>query len=185
MSVLSDCRSIRATESKPCAANRRHAGSVALETAMYLPILFLLLFGTVELGKIAYTYYTLQKILTAAARYAGTQQGVNLCDAGDPAIMAAKQFAISASLDSSANPLVENLTADMIQVRPERVDPNTGDLNECACSPSGCDAASGGLPPDFIVVSIPDGYPFAPHIPFIPTDPILLRPSVRVPYGGT
>jgi len=152
---------------------------------MYLPILFLLLFGTVELGKITYTYYTLQKIMAAVARYAGTQQGVNFCDAGDPTIAAAKQFAVSASLDTSAASLVENLTADMISVRAERIDTNSGDLNQCVCSPTGCDASSGGLPPDFIVVSIPDGYPFAPHIPFIPTDPILLRPTVRVPYGGT
>lgn len=160
-------------------------GAVALETAMYLPIVLLLLFGTVEIGKITYTYYTLQKILSAAARYVGTQQGVNFCDAGDPSIVAAKQFAVSASVDTSANSVVQNLTADMISVRAERIDANTGDLNECACSPTGCDAASGGLPPDFIVVSIPGGYPFAPHIPFIPTDPILLRPMVRIPYGGT
>src|SRR5690349_17905832 len=61
----------------------RRRGSIALETALYLPILFLLLFGTVELAKITYTYYTLQKIMASVARYAGTQQGVNFCDAGD------------------------------------------------------------------------------------------------------
>ena len=152
---------------------------------MFLPILFLLLFGTVELGKIAYTYYTLQKIMTSVARLIGTQQGVNFCDAADPTIAAAKQFVVSASLDTSADSIVQNLTADMIDVRAERLDATTGSLSQCSCSSAGCDAASGGQPPDFIVVSLPDGYPFAPHIPFIPTDPILLRPMVRVPYGGT
>ena len=73
----------------------------------------------------------------------------------------------------------------MIDVRAERYDAVTGNLDQCVCSSVGCDASSGGQPPDFIVVSMPDGYPFAPHIPFIPTDPILLRPMVRVPYGGT
>src|ERR1051326_8494289 len=104
-------------------------GSVALETAMYLPILFLLLFGTVELAKITYTYYSLQKIMSAVARYAGTQQGANFCDAGDPVLTAAKQFAVSASLDTSASPVVENLTPDMIQLRAERIDANTGELD--------------------------------------------------------
>ena len=40
------------------------------------------------------------------------------------------------------------------------------------------------LPPDFIVVSIPSGYPVTPHIRLLPMDPIPLRPTVRVPYGG-
>ena len=152
---------------------------------MFLPIIFLLLFGTYELGRIAYTYYTLQKMMASIARYVGTQQGVNFCDSGDPTIAAAKTFVITASLDTSADPVVQNLTADMIDVRAERLNVNTGTLDQCTCSSSGCDASSGGQPPDFIVVSLPDGYPFVPHIPFIPTDTILLRPMVRIPYGGT
>lgn len=164
---------------------RERSGSTLIETAMLLPVIFLLLFGTYELGRIAYTYYTLQKIMAGIARIAGTQQGVNFCDSSDPSITAAKTFVISASLDTTANPVVQNLTTDMIDVRPERYDPVTGALSQCVCSVVGCDTASGGTPPDFIVVSMSDGYPFAPHIPFIPTDPILLRPMVRVPYGGT
>lgn len=152
---------------------------------MLLPIIFLLIFGTFELGRIAYTYYTLQKIMAGIARIAGTQQGVNFCDSSDSTIAAVKAFAISGSIDTTAAPVVQNLTAGMIDVRAERYDPVSGTLSQCVCSVTGCDTASGGQPPDYIVVSIPDGYPFAPHIPFIPTDPILLRPMVRVPYGGT
>ena len=40
--------------------------------------------------------------------------------------------------------------------------------------------------PDYIVVSIPDGYPVRPVIPFFSViDTIALRPRVKVPYGGT
>ena len=50
---------------------------------------------------------------------------------------------------------------------------------------TGCDTANGGGSPDFVVVSIPNGYEVNPRIPFLTLDPILLRPMVRVPYGGT
>lgn len=158
---------------------------MALETALFLPILFILLLGTVEIGRIAYTYATLQKIMGSIARYAGTQQGVNFCDDGDPNIVAAKNFGITGTADGSAAPIVLGLTPDMISVRIERFNSDSGNLDECACSTEGCDTSNGGLPPDYIVVSMPNGYPFAPRIPFIPTDPILLRPTVRIPYGGT
>lgn len=152
---------------------------------MFLPILFLLLFGTVELARITYTYYTLQKIMYSIGRNAGTQQGVNFCDSGDPSITAAKNLAITGTIDGTTDSIVANLTADMVQIRIERYNPVTGALDQCDCSVNGCDTAAGGLPPDYIVVSMPNGYPFAPHIPFIPTDPIPLRPTARVPYGGT
>jgi hypothetical protein len=160
-------------------------GAVTLETVLLLPVLFFLLLGTLELGRIAYTYSTLQKIMGSIARYAGTQQGVNFCDDGDPTVVTAKNLGISGSVDSGADPIVTGLTADMIQIRVERVNPVTGALEECNCSTEGCDTANGGLPPDFIVVSMPNGYPYSPHIPLIPTDPIQLKPTVRVPYGGT
>ena len=164
---------------------RRNSGTAALETALFLPVLFLLLFGTVEIAKITYTYYTIQKMLYGLARSVGTAQGVNFCDDGDPTVTSAKNIAATGTPDASGTPIVANLTPDMIQVRIERVDPNTGDLGVCDCTVTGCDTANGGLAPDFIVVSLPQGYPFAPHIPLIPSDPIPLRPVVRVPYGGT
>lgn len=160
-------------------------GSATLETAMLLPVLFVLLLGTVEIAKITYTYYTLQKILTALAGYLRTQQGVNFCDSGDPAVLAAKNFALTGSTDASTPAIIANLTADMISIRIERLDSGSGTLSECDCSPTGCDAANGGQPPDFIAVSIPQGYSLTPQIPFLPQDPIPLKPEVRVPYGGT
>lgn len=160
-------------------------GSALLETALFLPILILMLMGMVEIAKVSYTYYTLQKTMYTLARYLGSQQGVNFCDDSDASVTAAKNFAITGTTDNSADALIAGLTADMLQVRIERFNSNTGDLGACDCSASGCDAASGGLAPDFIVVSIPDGYQVRPVIPMLTIDPIPLRPQVRIPFGGT
>jgi hypothetical protein len=164
---------------------RRQRGSILLETAMYTPILLLLLLGMIELGKITYTYYSLQKTLYTVARYLGTQQGVNFCDDGDAIVAAAKAYALTGTSDSSSEAFIRNLTVDQIQVRIERYNAATGDIGECECSATGCDIANGGQGPDYIVVSIPDGYPFTLRIPQLPTDPIVLRPRVRVPFLGT
>lgn len=163
----------------------KRRGSFMLETAMYLPILFLLLFGTIELAKITYTYYTLQKTLMTVARYLGTQQGVNFCDDTDTQVQAAKDLAVTGSTEGGSESLVRNLTTSQIQVRIERTDSNTGEVGQCECSTSGCDTANGGQGPDYIVVSIPEGYPFQLSIPQIALTPILLRPSVRMPFQGT
>ncbi|MCS7026123.1 MAG: pilus assembly protein [Bryobacteraceae bacterium] len=159
-------------------------GSILIETAMFTPVLLLLLFGLIELAKITYTYYALQKTLFTVARYLATQQGVNFCDDTDALVAEAKAFALTGSTDASAESYIRNLTADQIQVRIERFNAATGEIGECECSPTGCDIANGGQQPDYIVVSIPDGYPFVVRIPQIPTDPILLRPRVRVPASG-
>ena len=58
-------------------------GQALLETVLLLPFLLLFLIGTIELGKIVYTYFALQKALYSIARMAGTQQGINLCDSTD------------------------------------------------------------------------------------------------------
>ncbi|MBL8229314.1 MAG: pilus assembly protein [Bryobacterales bacterium] len=164
---------------------RRNRGSILMETAMYTPILLLLLLGMIELAKITYTYYALQKTLYTVARYLGTQQGVNFCDDGDAVVAAAKAFALTGTADSAGEAFIRNLSVDQIQVRIERFNATTGDIGECECSPTGCDIANGGQGPDYIVVSIPEGYPFVLRIPQLPTDPIILRPRVRVPFLGT
>lgn len=164
------------------------SGNYLLETAMFLPVLFLLLFGMIEIARITYTYYALQKVLLSVARNLGTQQGVNFCDDGDTIVQQAKQFAVTASADDQSDPIIRNLTVDQIQVRIERVTSDTGDVGQCDCDASntGCDTANGaGAGPDFIVVSIPDGYPFQLSIPQVAVDPILLKPRVRMPYQGT
>ena len=163
----------------------RRGGSV-IEVALFVPIVVTLLVGMVQIGKITYQYYTLRKALYTMARYVSLQQGVNFCDDGDPAIVAAKNFAVSGtSSEEGAQPVLPNLTADMISIAIERIDVASGTLGTCECSVTGCDASAGGRPPDFIVVSIPNGYQVSPRIPFLTIDPIPLRPHVRVPFGGT
>lgn len=165
---------------------RNQRGNFLLETAMYLPVLFVLLFGMIELARITYTYYSLQKVLVSVARYLGTRQGVNFCDDADTIIQQAKQFAVSGTEDEQSDPVIRNLTVDQIQVRIERVASETGDVGVCECDVSGCDTANGAATgPDFIVVSIPDGFSFQLSIPQLPLDPILLRPRVRMPFQGT
>jgi Flp pilus assembly protein TadG len=164
---------------------RRQRGNSLLETALFVPVLILLLVGMVELARITYTYYTLHKTLYTLARYLGTQQNVNFCDSGDAAVVAAKNWALTGSTDNSTDTVLTGLTPDMIQIRVERYNVDTQDLGECACSVTGCDTSTGGQRPDFIVVSIPNGFPIQPNFPYMVTQPILFRPQIRVPFGGT
>jgi hypothetical protein len=152
---------------------------------MYLPILFLLLYGMVELARVTYTYYTLQKILYTLARLAGTTQAINFCDDADAMLVAAKNFAVTGTVDGSGDPLLPNLTVDQIQIRIERFNADTQELVLCDCSITGCDAAQGGTSPDYLVVTIPDGYRVRPAIPYMSIEEFPLKPHVRVPFGGT
>jgi hypothetical protein len=165
------------------------SGSAILETVLFVPILVLLMVGMVQIGKVTYTYYTLRKTLYTAARYAATQQGVDFCNASDPAVMAAINLALTGnSIDAGGtDPILPLLTADMIILSIERLDATSGVPTTCDCSVTGCDTNAGGGEPDFVVASIPNGYSVTPVIPGVtlPSGPILLRPTVRVPFGGT
>ncbi len=164
---------------------KRRRGSALLETALFVPILIGLLLGTVELARVTYTYYMLQKLMFNAARYLGTQQGVNFCDSQDPAVLAAINYAITGTTESAENPIIPGLTPSMFQVRVERYNPVAQEVASCECSAQGCDASQGGSPPGFIVVSLTDGYMVRPVFWGFSVSPFPLRPSVRVPYGGT
>lgn len=162
---------------------QRLRASVLFETAMWVPIMAALLMGTVELGRVTYTYYTLHKLLYSIGRLIGTAQGVNFCsDAG--AVQDTITFALNGG-NAEGTPIVQSLQADQISVRIERYDAASGELAVCECSSTGCDIEAGGRPPDYVVVSIPDGYPMRLAIPGLNLDPIPLRPQVRIPYGGT
>ena len=156
-----------------------------MEAMLFLPILFLLIAGMVQFGRLTYTYYTLKKTLYAAARYIAVQQAVNFCDpTSDTQVQTAINLAVTGTADASTDPQVVDLTPDMITVAAECVDPVSGAAG--ACNTSGCDNAGGGPRPDFIVLTIPDGYQFSLlRIPYILLDPVLLKPTVRVPFGGT
>jgi Flp pilus assembly protein TadG len=184
-SVAAPPENSQSRDRKGAVALSKTKGSAMIETAMMMPMLILLLVGMTELARITYTYYTLQKTMYTLARYLATQQGVNFCDDSDSTIIAAKSFAINGTTDSTAQSTLANLTPDMIQIRAERYSADTQELAQCDCSITGCDAGVGGTAPDFIVVSVPDGYAIKPNIPYLVSEPILFKPHVRVPFGGT
>src|ERR1035437_91283 len=73
---------------------RGRSGSMAIELAMWLPVMFLLIGGLIQFGKITYIYYSLEKTMTTIASLLAVQNGVNFCpEAGDPTITAAIQWA--------------------------------------------------------------------------------------------
>jgi hypothetical protein len=156
---------------------------MVLEVAMWMPVILLLIAGVIQFGKITYLYYTLRKIEYTVARSVSIASGVSFCpDATDALIQGAIEFALTGTSDGSGTPLVSNLTPAMISVTTECIDPATGLPGPC--DTSGCDGAAGARRPDYVVVTIPDGYRVQPRIPFILLDPFPLRPTVAVPFGG-
>ncbi|MBI5083659.1 MAG: pilus assembly protein [Acidobacteria bacterium] len=166
--------------------NRGRSGAVLLETAMWTPVLILLFLGTVELSRVTYTYYTLKKILYDFGRSAATLQGANFCDESDAQIVAAKARAISGTADGAGPALLPDLAADQITLRLERYIPETASLSDCVCEATvvGCDASQGAPAPDYLVVTLPEGYPITLRFPGILNEPIPLRPVIRLPFGG-
>lgn len=162
----------------------RQRGNTLMESILFIPILLMLLFGMVELARITWTYFTLQKILYTVGRYAATQPAVNFCDDADPILTDAKNLATRGVGDAAGELQLASLTPDLIQVRLERIQTDSGALGDCECSATGCDNAQGGRGPDFVVVSVAEGYSIRTNIPFVPSESFLLRPVVRVPYGA-
>ncbi|HEU0122332.1 MAG TPA: TadE/TadG family type IV pilus assembly protein [Bryobacteraceae bacterium] len=162
----------------------RQGGNTILEAVLLLPVLCMLLFGMVDLARLSWTYFTLQKILYGVGRYAATQTAVNFCDDADPILADAKNLALRGIGNAAGELQLAALTADLIQVRLERVQPDSGALGDCECTAAGCDNGQGGRGPDFVVVSVNGGYSVRTNIPFVPSETFLLRPVVRVPYGA-
>jgi len=161
---------------------KRRRGNMAIELALWFPVLLLLVVGMIQFGKIIYTYYSLKKEMYAVARYLAVQQAVNFCDLADDAgAQNALQFALNDPNTGAA--IVSNLTPDMVSITTECIDPSTGAAG--ACDTSGCGSDVGAQTPSYIVVGIPGGYPVQPRIPYITLEPIELTPQVSVPFGGT
>ena len=163
------------------AGNRR--GNMILESLLFLPFMFLLVVGMLRLGEITYLYYTLKKALYASAQFLAAQQGVDFCNDSTGLVLAAKNFGLTGTTDGSQDSFLPLLTTEMIDISTECYDPSTQTVGPCTLS---CDGSSAGVvQPDFIVVSIPDGYTVRPRLPYILSEDIPLRPFVRVPFGGT
>lgn len=163
----------------------RRKGSALVEGAIFIPLVILLLVGMMEFGRITYTYYQLQKVMYAFARVAGTQQNINLCDANNEVLQQAIAVARTGTGNTGGEAVVMGLQASDFRIRAERYNAETDSLAECDCSSTGCDISQGGSSPDFLYVDLANGYPVTLRIPFLAQDPIILRPAVRLPFGGT
>ncbi len=160
---------------------RSKRGSALIEVAMWMPFLMLLISGMIQFGKITYLNYSLQKIVYTAARSLSLSQNLNLCDTADPATQAALTNAINDP--ATGEPLIANLTSDMLTVTTRCADPATGAIGDCDVA--NCGAIAGPQRPDFITIAMPNGYAVPLRIPFVLFDPVVLRPSITVPFGGS
>jgi hypothetical protein len=159
---------------------RRRRGNAVLEVAMWMPVILLLITGMITFGRITYLNYVLQKIVYTAARSLAVSQNLNFCDPSDPIAQAVLTNAVNDP--ATGNPLVVSLSADMLTISTRCYDAN-GALG--ACDVSGCDGLTGAQRPDFVTVAMPNGYAIPLRIPFVQFDPVVLKPSITVPFGGT
>ena len=74
---------------------RRSHGNAILETALWMPVLLLLIVGTIRFAKITYLYYSLNKIVYNVARQISVDQSIDFCKSGDPTIEGAINAAIT------------------------------------------------------------------------------------------
>ena len=163
------------------------AGQAALEFALLVPILMLLLFGVVQLARVYYTYHTLQKALRGGAGFIAHMSDVNFCDDQNESFLDARNYIVFGNLEGSGSPVVSGLTPEMVQIVPERADVDTASVALCACSDDGasCDIASAGRAPDYVVVNLGEaGFPVDVRFPFVTLGTIPLHPSVRMAVTG-
>ena len=151
----------------------RRRGNMAIEAALFIPVLLLLIVGTVQIGKVTYVYFALKKMVWAAGRQMAVQQGVNYCDiANDATAQAAITFALN---DANGTPIIAEVTTLNVVAECAAAD---GVLSPCACE-------EGVRPqPAHLLVTIPDGYTIQVRIPFLNPIPITLNPYALVPFGG-
>ena len=157
-------------------------GNMVLEMALWMPVLLLLIAGMIQIGKITYLYYSLQKVVYSAARSLASQQNVNFCDLTNDTVSQAV-FAAAVNDPTTGVPLINNLTPDLLQVTTACVDATGASV---PCDTSGCTTPlAAGQTPSYITVSVPAGYQVQPRIPYILLDPILLYPSATVAFSGS
>ena len=162
-------------------------GQAAVELALLIPILMLLMFGVFQIARVFYTYHTLQKALRGGAGFIAHLSGVNYCDDQNESFLDARNYIVYGNLEGSGVPVVNGLTPEMIQILPERADAETATVDQCPCSDeaSSCDITSGGRVPDYVVVNLgAAGFPVEVPFPFITLGAIPLHVSVRMAVLG-
>ena len=163
---------------------RRAGGNMIIESALWIPVMVMLVVFTIQFGKITYTYYALRNSLYTTGQYLATQEGVNFCDlAGDPVIQSAINFGVTGTADGSAPSLISNLSTSMLAVNIECIDPANPAVPGPCSTP--CGQLGPGPHPDYVVVNIPGGFPVTPRMLFLTLSPISLSPVITVPFRGT
>ncbi len=168
---------------------RRHnqKGQAVTELAFQIPIMLMLLFGGVQLGRVFFTYHSLQKAVRGGAGLIARSGNVNYCDIADPTVTDVRNFIVYGNLQGQGTPVVPGLTPDMIQILPERSQADPASLTTCLCTEDagGCDLSQAGRAPDYIVVNLGGGFPLAVTFPFVNLGTINLKVSVRMPVTGS
>jgi hypothetical protein len=157
-----------------------------VELVIQIPLIMVILFGTVEVARVFYVYHKLQKSLRGGAALLARSSNVLYCDSNDLTLMDARNFMVYGNLQGQGAAVVQGLTPDLIQILPERGVTDTTGVVSCFCTEDAdsCDTASGGRAPDFIVVNLGSGFPLPIPFPFVDLGTINLRVSVRMPVTG-
>jgi len=160
---------------------RRTRGNMLLEGILWIPFMVLLVVGTIQFGKVYYTYYSLRKAVFSAAKYLAAQQNTNFCDLADD-INAQTALNLAVNDPNSGNQLISGFTSSNLLVSTECVDPVSGAV--VPCDVSQCGSGGGAQRPDYIVVGV-TGFTYPIRIPLLNVDPIPLSPQVTVAFMGS
>jgi hypothetical protein len=164
----------------------RREGQAAVETAILLPVLLMMMLAGFQMARVFYVYHTLHKAMRGGMQYMLRQPAVNFCDPNDPVLLDTKNFIVFGNLQGSGTPVVTGLTPDLISIFPERTDATGSTVADCPCSGDGnCDPANAGRRPDYVTVNFPGGFPLQVAFPLVQFGAINLKVSVRQPYLGT
>ncbi|MBI4474544.1 MAG: pilus assembly protein, partial [Acidobacteria bacterium] len=166
---------------------RSQRGQAVVELALQIPVMIVLLFGAVQIGRVFYTYHTLQTALRGGAGLLARATNVQYCDVEDPTLISARNLIVFGNLQGEGTPVVPGLTPDMIQILPERRVADSTTVTSCLCTaddPDSCDATTGGRAPDYIVVNLSGGFPLPLTFPYMDLGSVTLNVSVRMPVTG-
>ena len=146
---------------------------MVLEMVAVIPVFLLLIVGMVQFGKVTYQYFAVKKLIYAAGRQVGVQQGVNFCDVENDAMA---QAAIAVALnDSTGAPVVPSLAT--VTITPQCADA-TGALAACTSCPDM------NPQPGYLLVTVPQGLTFQIRLPYLNPVDITMHPYALVPFGG-
>jgi TadE-like protein len=148
--------------------NDRERGAELVEFALVLPLLLLIVLGTIEFGRVYYTYNILSKGVRDGARYAATsrlQSDGTWVPTDNPSVTTRTRNVVvygKATLSGSEPKIIPDLTPAQITVTPSTIPAGSTDY--------------------YITVSA--AYPYQPLFALIIPTAITLSPSVRMFFVG-